>query len=206
MLIGWTRLLGGRFRDPMIGRDALIGALIGCTCAIMVKLAIIAPPWLGLPAPSPIRTYFTALTELRHVGFMLLNLLQVAISLALLAAFLFLLFRIMSRSSSAATVLLIVTLSAVGAVSSPTPVQIVVQCLVSTVMVLTFRRYGLLSLAALLTFSFIMSTAPLTLDTSVWYFGRSFFVMGLMTAVAAYAFWVSLADQPIFGLALLEEE
>jgi hypothetical protein len=40
----------------------------------------------------------------------------------------------------------------------------------------------------------------------VWYFGRSFFVMALMGTVAALAFWTSLAAQPIFNLALLEED
>ena len=29
MLVSWVRLMGGRFRDPLVGRDLLIGALYG---------------------------------------------------------------------------------------------------------------------------------------------------------------------------------
>ncbi len=42
-------------------------------------------------------------------------------------------------------------------------------------------------------------------SNSVWYFGRSFCVMALMSSVAAYAFWISLAAQPMFGLVLQED-
>ena len=30
MLVSWTRLLSGRLRDPLLGRDVLIGLLVGC--------------------------------------------------------------------------------------------------------------------------------------------------------------------------------
>ena len=69
-----------------------------------------------------------------------------------------------------------------------------------------FRRYGLLSLAVYFTFDTIMESAPLTLDASVWYFGRSFFLIAVMSLIASYAFWISLAAQPAFGVALLEED
>ncbi len=206
MLIGWTRLLAGRFRDPMVGRDALIGALAGSACAIIFKLAILAPAWFGHLPLSPIRTYFTALTQLRHVAYLIGSMLQLSIGLALLAAFLFLLFRITSRSSIVAAVLLTASLLAILAGDGAAPSQITFDCLIAAVMVVLFRRYGLLSLAALFAFMFILANAPITLDTSVWYFGRSFFIMALMSAVAACAFWISLAAQPIFGLALLEED
>jgi hypothetical protein len=52
----------------------------------------------------------------------------------------------------------------------------------------------------------LATLVPLTLDTSVWYFGRSLFAIALMFAIAAGAFWVSLASQSAFGIALLEEE
>jgi hypothetical protein len=57
----------------------------------------------------------------------------------------------------------------------------------------------------LLLFMNIGTLAPLTLDTSTWYFGRSFFVIALSGVFAAYAFWISLAQQPMFGLVLEED-
>ena len=29
LLISWQRLLNGRFRDPLVGRDVLLGGLVG---------------------------------------------------------------------------------------------------------------------------------------------------------------------------------
>ena len=35
LLFSWSRVLAGRFRDPLVGRDALVG-LIGGTASVLV--------------------------------------------------------------------------------------------------------------------------------------------------------------------------
>ncbi len=205
MLIGWTRLLAGRLRDPMVGRDLLIGALSGCAVTIVEKLATVAPTWFGRAPLPPIRTYFTALTELRHLGFLLLNNLQFAVAAALLFAFAFLLSHIVFRSLAVATAVLVLLFTVISPANEGAPSQYVFDFVAAIMMVLVFRRYGLLALTALMAIGAIVYAAPLTLDTSVWYFGRSFFVMALLSAVAVYAFWISLAAQPMFGLVLEED-
>ena len=37
-MIGWSRLLTGRFRDPLVGRDILIGALAGIVLTVVIQL------------------------------------------------------------------------------------------------------------------------------------------------------------------------
>ena len=198
LLIGWTRVLSGRFRDPMVGRDILIGALAGTVCAIVQKL-----PYLN---DAPLRTSFTALTELRHLAFLLAGDIRNAIAMALLIAFLFLVLRIVFRSSVVATVLLVPVLVLMMSVNGVAPKEIIAAFVGAAIMATVFRSYGLLAIAALMLFVNIGTNIPLTLDTSTWYFGRSFFVLALMCVLAAYAFWASLATQPLFGIALLEEE
>jgi serine/threonine protein kinase len=205
MLIAWTRLLAGRLRDPMIGRDALIGMLGGTAAAILNKIPVLAPAWLGGPL-GPMRTSFSALTELRHLGYLLLWSLQLAIGVALLTAFLFLLLRLATGNATAAAILLIPVEVAFMAVNGDEPLQLAADGLVAILMVAVFRRYGLFALTVFMLFNNIGDLAPMTLDPSVWYFGRSLFVIALAGALAAYAFWTSLADQPAFGMALLEDE
>ena len=200
MLIGWSRMMAGRFRDPMIGRDALIGALAGCAAGIVTKLPSMMPG-VGL-----MRTSFSALTELRHLTYLLLWSLQLAVGIALLSAFLFLLLRIVTRNTTAAVVMLVPVQAAAMAVNGSDVRQIIADLLVAIVLVAIFRRYGLFALTVFMFFLNLATLAPLTLDTSVWYFGRSLVVIALMCAIAAYAFWISLAAQPAFGIALLEEE
>src|SRR5262249_53597849 len=131
---------------------------------------------------------------------------QLAIGISLTTAFLFLLLRIVTRSTLAALLLLVPIETAMMAVNGTAPVQLIAHGIVAILMVWTFRRYGLLALALFMLFPTFATLAPLTLDTSVWYFGRSLFVIVLMSALAAGAFWISLASQPAFGMALLEEE
>ena len=77
---------------------------------------------------------------------------------------------------------------------------------VAIILVAVFRRYGVLAVASMTLFCFLALLAPLTLDASVWYFGRSLVVIVAAIAFAAYAFWISLAARPAFGTALLEED
>jgi predicted Ser/Thr protein kinase len=205
LLIGWSRLLAGRFRDPMVGRDVLIGAVTGTAAAVIVKLTFIAPAWFGGPAWFPAlpgRAFFTTLGDLRHLGFLMLSGLQQAVMIALGGAFLFLLFHFVTRSAAVATLLLIV----VCGLASPGAPHRVTAFVVSLFVVFVFRRNGVLALASTFTFFFVFVSAPVTLDPSIWYFGRSFFTMALMIAVAGYAFFLSLAAQPLFKLAMLEED
>src|SRR5262249_38047488 len=52
-IIGWSRLLAGGFRDPLVGRDIVIGTLAGVMLTCTIQLDSVAPAWLGLPPPIP---------------------------------------------------------------------------------------------------------------------------------------------------------
>jgi hypothetical protein len=53
-LISWTRLLGGRVNDPLVGRDLLAGIALGAVFTVTVPLAgSIVPRLLGLPSAAP---------------------------------------------------------------------------------------------------------------------------------------------------------
>src|SRR5262249_16500630 len=52
-LIGWRRLLAGRFTDARVGREVLLGALGGAVGFALLALARLAPGWAGQPPPAP---------------------------------------------------------------------------------------------------------------------------------------------------------
>ena len=54
LLIGWTRLLSGRVRDPLVGRDVLVGAVAGTIAALLIASRDLAPRLLGRPLPAPV--------------------------------------------------------------------------------------------------------------------------------------------------------
>jgi eukaryotic-like serine/threonine-protein kinase len=54
LLISWTRLLEGRWRDPLVGRDVLAGTTYALWIAAIVPgLAVAATRWLSLPLAVP---------------------------------------------------------------------------------------------------------------------------------------------------------
>jgi serine/threonine-protein kinase len=56
ILITWSRLLGGRYRDPLVGRDLLIGATTGLAMTVISYVFYLTPGWLSwtpLAPPAP---------------------------------------------------------------------------------------------------------------------------------------------------------
>jgi len=51
--ISWTRLLAGRWQDPLVGRDVLVGVLGGLIWIVVNMIGNLLPHWLGEPAASP---------------------------------------------------------------------------------------------------------------------------------------------------------
>src|SRR5262249_18483515 len=65
MLVGWSRLLAGRMRDPLIGPGVVVGLAGGGALARLHRAAAIVPPMFGLPEPPPHTTESGALMGIR---------------------------------------------------------------------------------------------------------------------------------------------
>jgi serine/threonine-protein kinase len=52
-LTAWTRLTGGRWRDPLVGRDVLIGVLLGVACSLDLPALPFYPSHLGPTVVHP---------------------------------------------------------------------------------------------------------------------------------------------------------
>ena len=55
-LVSWNRLLVGRWRDPLVGRDAMVGAIAGSATLLVVAVKTLAPGWLGGAPLRPVET------------------------------------------------------------------------------------------------------------------------------------------------------
>jgi serine/threonine-protein kinase len=55
LLIGWTRALSGRWRDPLVGADLLLGAVLGAYWAVLMRLEGPLTVALGLAARESLR-------------------------------------------------------------------------------------------------------------------------------------------------------
>jgi serine/threonine-protein kinase len=209
-LIAWNRLLEGRWRDPMVGRDVLFGALLGVGVMLLGAFMTHAlPKLLGLPPMGPRVTLLTPLNGARHMVWVVVRYLPVAAAQALATFCLLLLLRVLLRRDSLALggLALFVFAFSFGQISlgENLVLELITGAVFAAVIVGTLFRLGLLGLASACYVSQVLNFAPLTLDFSAWYAQRSLLALLAVGALSVWAFRTSLGGKPLFGSALIDD-
>jgi tRNA A-37 threonylcarbamoyl transferase component Bud32 len=196
MLISWSRLLGGRWKDPMVGRDILIGSTIGVGIALAQRMTAIAPRWMGIPTES-LRDTAAALDSPRHLASSVLAALPESIFRSMFALVLLLLLRAVVRRMDVAAALAIVICTAffMSDATGPLAVRFAFGLCVGLAVYAILLRFGLLALVATGFVATVLFDVPLTLDTSSWYFAHAAAVLLVLGAMAAFGFHSSLAGK-----------
>jgi hypothetical protein len=196
-MISWNRLLAGRLFDPMVGRDILIGALLGVLLTLIHQLGVILPPLLGHPSPLPLTTWLSAFT---NVPFHLLMELPVAVRDALQWYFLLFLLVLFVRSEWLAGVL-IFSLALVYYLIQEPEFQLswaLLMVAVVSASLFVALRFGLLAVTSGLFFCYFLYQVPLTLHFSVWYGWQALVYLLWPILLAGIAFFIARGGQPSF--------
>lgn len=204
-IISWSRLLRGEFRDPLVGRDILVGAVYAAVIFLGMTLTTAVARWLGKP--------FELMNNpgTRIVGSRFFDRLssQVGASLflSLIMFFLLLLLVIILRREWLALGALGIVLTLFGTlVASPNLSTLISAGVLSAVIfIFLLYRYGLLALCAALFFAHLWVFYPITSELRAWYAVDFVIAAGICVALAAYACYTSMAGQKIFGGKLLED-
>jgi serine/threonine-protein kinase len=208
VLISWKRLLSGKLRDPLVGRDLLLGAAVGLVNAV-VFLASLAAHDVFDRTPPVLEPYVQGetLTALRHVGFRLFVNQYSAVLYGMVFLFMLVLLRVVLRNIWLAAALWALMVATPPAwLQAGDPAIIWAGGLVrATTFFLVLTRGGLLALCAALLFMFSVFEVPLTLHLSAWYASRALPVLAVLAGLAVYAFQTALAGRPLFGRALIED-
>jgi serine/threonine-protein kinase len=207
LLISWSRLMAGDFRDPLVGRDILVGGLLGLCCAAADYLTALVPQWSGVNTP-PLKQGNTE--ALSGVGGMVVHFLHVfaeQVYAAIILSFLLLLLLVVVRKKwlAAAALWLIIFLTEIDFASGHPWIFWLSLLLTTTFITLAAARFGLLALYSLLLFAALSSGFPITSDFSSWYAGSTLFAFVVLVGLAIYGFHTSLAGQPLLKGKLLED-
>jgi hypothetical protein len=195
-LISWTRLLAGRWRDPLVGRDVLIGLCVGLLAVSFRLLLAIATS--RLPPLSSRVPVLEALGSSAVFGNALIVAVLNSVQFSLAAMAGLVLFRlILRRTSLALAAILAFAVPLLAPMASAVELTALLFGVSCGLFVLL--RVGVLALMSMMLASRLMTTLPLTLDIDAWYFGRSLCVLIVMAGLAVYAFLVSLGGRPAFG-------
>ena len=202
LLISWSRLLGGEFRDPMVGRDLLAAGILGLghTAAIHCSILLDVTRHSGLIVnPSTLRGFGDVIEDL-------LVMVEPSVFSGLAPLFFLLLLYLFLRNQWVAASVMWLIIATVEILFFATSWKTApTNTVIATLMVIAVFRFGLLT-AIVWQFVFFLSVSyPLTTDFSIWYAGRSILALTLLVALAIYGARVSLGGQRMFQSRLLEE-
>jgi len=203
-IISWSRLLRGNFRDPLVGRDILIG--VAGSGIIILSRAI--GPAVAHFAGKPFALMVNPGTEIvgSHFFDRLAAQVTAALFLSLITFFLLLLLVVILRRESVALGAVALILTVFGTMVAGATVGPLISSLVnSAVLIFLLYRYGLLAVCAAAFALHLWVFYPITTELRAWYAIDFVIGAGICIALAAYACYVSMAGQPIFGRKLLED-
>lgn len=195
--------MAGNFRDPMVGRDLLIGGMLGLVHASCISFGVLLPRWFGFVAPPSISGNILTLGSMRTLLSLFLNG-QVVASIYVGFAFLFflLLLYIILRKQWLATVALFVIALAieVSAFAASAPrLYWIASILIALTIVTVVARFGLLATMAAQLVFFLSIMYPMTTDFSIWYAPSTVFALAMILGLAIFGFYTSLGGQRLFG-------
>ena len=204
-ILGWTRLLSGRVRDPRVGRDILIGCVSAFAIGLPEMAYFLLPGRLGAPPPFPVSgTSVVALTGVSRLIGLACDQIARSLFVSLLAVLgivlLRLIFRRMSIAIAAAFALLMLAQASQVLASETTWwITAIFQLWIIMAVLFVIVRFGLLATVVTLSIGNFSGDIPLTPNLSHWTATTSNLMVAIVVGVAFFAYYAARAGEPLFG-------
>jgi len=203
-LISWTRLIGGKIRDPLIGRDVLIGTTYGVLLGLFESSDnILLPLFHRLPPQPGIPDMQSFLGVLPVLG-LVFSYTWIYVFYALGVFFLLFLLRLAVRKDWIAALAIVF----LGAITNTGGdyfwATFVAAAIIWLSIYMVLRRFGVLALVVGLVVQNILVVFPLTSHLGRWYASGAIAGMVAIVGIALFAFSSALAGQRIFADSALD--
>jgi serine/threonine-protein kinase len=206
-IIGWTRLVAGEWRDPLVGRDVLIGLAAGVGLGLALRGTMFLLTWLGVPPPTPGLVNFESFGGVHLLLSLLLGAMSNVLATSLVVVLLFVVIRLVVRwaplAFAGATLLLALLIGGEIVAGEVPALEISMALGVAAFVAAVAWRYGLLALAATLTVNQLTFVAPVVTDLATWYAPQTLTVLALLVGLAVVAFVNARAGEPMLGRRVL---
>jgi hypothetical protein len=191
-LIGWTRLVQGRWRDPRVGRDLVAGAVAGAALLACLSLTYLLSDLLRLVSPEPYRTALPTLLGARYILAALLSIPLSATASALVLLFFFSLGYLGMKSPWPGRAIFF-TITAIMTYlfrGGGNPALTAAFALIgATILTTIFAKFGVLAAFAMQVLA--NWSLPLTLDLSEWYAPTMLAATAVLLLLVALAAWTA---------------
>ena len=197
-------VLAGDYRDPLIGRDILLGAVIGVGMSLINILAFLAPRWFRQPSWLSLNSGSAVIGPLFFARFA--TQLSAAFFLAFISVFLLLLFVAVLRREWAALVALWLLLALIASLTTRASLSMIpFTAFAAFLLVFALKRYGLLAMSSALFFYHLWVFYPMTTEVTAWYATDFLIALVICVALVGFGFYTSLGGQKLLSGNLLEE-
>ena len=195
-IISWSRLLTGRVRDPLVGRDILLGVLLGVIWIVIIKAGSFATMKMG-SSPPLFSTDYLVNTR-RALGFWL-SWVPEAILGTLQFFFLLLGLKVLLKRDWLATIVFVAIFAVAKTLGSQYPtIDGVTVIVLYSIAALIVYRFGLVPLACAIFTVDMLANVPFSADFSAWYMGTSVFALFSVVALAVWGFYHSLGGEALW--------
>ena len=197
--ISWSRLMAGDYRDPLVGRDLLIGMLIGVAISAIQLLSTLVPNWFGKATPLYVNPGVSFLGQNMFFA-RFESLLSAGLFIAFVCVFIFLLFlRLMRREMPALISVWILLTVFVTLISQSSLIMVPLISLTTILAIFVMRRYGLLALTTAAVVAHLLIFFPVTTDLTAWYAIDFTIAAAIAIALAAFAAYTAVGGAKVFA-------
>jgi len=201
-MISWSRLLDGRFRDPLVGAHVLaaIGFSLGVAMLLLIRpTVLLRHGFLNTKEPGALA--LASLLGVPSMASWLLATLVHQVEVALTFFLLFFVFKVLLRNEwISAVVIFALYIAYVRGSGSP----VIPTVFLSPLALFILVRFGVLTMALAPTLTWSLLASPLSPDSSSWYAGSNILILLVMVALTAYAFHTAIGGRPLLKAEFFE--
>jgi serine/threonine-protein kinase len=195
-LVSWSRVVMGRLRDPLVGRDVLFGVILGVVWMLIFEVAQLLTMGKGGP-PQFFSTSY--LLGGRHVLEAFLFRIPDSIEATLLFFFLLFVLRVVLRKEWLAAIVFVAIWVTLKTLGSDYPwIEGTAYALLYGGATIVVFRVGFVTLGVGIFTTELLSNVPLTLDFSAWYWSSAWLPMLGIGALAVWGFYNALAGHKLW--------
>ncbi len=195
-IISWTRLLSGAWRDPVLGRDILLGVGLGVVWILVFQIRFI--PMMHMGAAPGFGSTDALMGGRTALGAWLRQWPQ-SIQTTLIFFFVLLGFRFLLRKEWLAAIVFVAIFAVPrGLTGNYVAVELPSEILVYAIAVLIVIRFGLVPLVFAIFTIDMMAGLPFSADLSTWYMASSIPAALSVVALAGWGFYHSLGGEPLW--------
>ncbi len=195
-IISWTRLMSGRLRDPLVGRDLVSGVVLGMAWVLVFEVGTFFLIRAGAAPRFPTSGY---LLGTREAAAEWLSRAVISIQGTLLFFFALVLLRVLVRNRWVAAALFVAIFTTPKLLGSDHLVtETLVWLTIYVIAAIAVVRFGLVVLGIGSFMTNVLLNVPFTLDFSNWYAAHCLFIVLTFVAIGAWGFYNSLAGKPLW--------